>query len=426
VPASGTFSTGVSQPAGASPPAAAGLAGAAGLRYRGPDRVPIGPLRLASPLLADESGWFYPLAVIAVAARLWRRRVRLPLSPRDSAMVLLAGWLVSYGVVLSFAGGVFHAYYLSALAPPACALAGIGMLQLWRGYREGGRRALALPVAVLLVVGWQVYISHGYLAWRLAAAEGGPDVAAATLRELNIALIVVPIALAVLSAGALLALSWLRQAGARGWPPAACAAGVLALTLAPATWALGTMQSSGNANSPGAQLPGLASGVGLRMNAGAGDQQLVTFLTSHQHGERFLAATPSSQQAAPLILATGKPVIAMGGFSGSDPILTPEQLDLLVKDKQLRFALVYPPSATGGFIGRGAAEQAPLISWIEQHGAAVEPGLWRTPRVARRGGAGVLRRRIFQGGRRAGGAQPVLYDLAPDAENPSPGSEQER
>ena len=41
---------------------------------------------------------------------------------------------------------------------------------------------------------------------------------------------------------------------------------------------------------------------------------------------RFLLATPNTQFAAPIIIGTGQPVMAMGGFSGRDPILTVEAL----------------------------------------------------------------------------------------------------
>jgi hypothetical protein len=47
--------------------------------------------------------------------------------------------------------------------------------------------------------------------------------------------------------------------------------------------------------------------------------------------ERFPVAVPSSTTAAPLIIATGVPVIATGGLSGSDPILTPPDLQRCVE-----------------------------------------------------------------------------------------------
>ena len=82
----------------------------------------------------------------------------------DAALLLWVGWAVTYGLVLSYAGGIFHAYYLAAMTPPVCALAAIGLVRLWRWYREGDRRALMLPLMLIALAAWYLYIGQGYLA----------------------------------------------------------------------------------------------------------------------------------------------------------------------------------------------------------------------------------------------------------------------
>ena len=58
---------------------------------------------------------------------------------------------------------------------------------------------------------------------------------------------------------------------------------------------------------------------------------LAEYLLSHSTGEKFLVAVPGSMDgAAELILATGKPVMAIGGFSGSDQVLTVDSLSRMV------------------------------------------------------------------------------------------------
>jgi len=49
---------------------------------------------------------------------------------------------------------------------------------------------------------------------------------------------------------------------------------------------------------------------------------LISYLEAHQGSARYLFATTNANSAAPYILATGKAVMALGGFQGSDPILT--------------------------------------------------------------------------------------------------------
>ena len=65
----------------------------------------------------------------------WSRlRPLRPLGRGHLSLGLWAGWALCYGVVFSAAGGLFHAYYLVAMAPALCALAGIGMVSLWSLY----------------------------------------------------------------------------------------------------------------------------------------------------------------------------------------------------------------------------------------------------------------------------------------------------
>lgn len=372
-----------SQPIASSQPVSTGaVTGTRGVG-RGSDRVPVGPLRLANPLLADQMGWLYPLALLAVAAGPWRRRA-LPLGPQDSALLLWAGWALIYGLVLSFAGGIFHAYYLAAMAPPVCALAAIGIMRLWNGYREGGRGALALPFWLLIVVAWEIYISRGYQAWQLNNLRQAAGPPAEALSSLYHALIAASAGAALLSAGLLL-LAWARPRALKAWSRPALWVGVLAVLLTPAAWSLGSVRRSGAANSPSAQPPSIATDNtlrGRRSNTEA-DPRLLAFLALHDKGQRFLLATPSSQQAAPIILATGKAVLAMGGFAGSDPILTPASLSRMVQEGQLRFALV-GEADPGGFAVRAQAVQAvqaPLSDWIRGHGSVVDPALWRSAQV---------------------------------------------
>jgi hypothetical protein len=103
----------------------------------------------------------------------------------------------------------------------------------------------------------------------------------------------------------------------------------------------------------------------------------LVFLKSNHQGERFLLATSSSRLAAPIIVRTGWPVMAMGGFIGTDPILTPGKLSQLVKDKQIRFVML------GGLWLNyqklnAEAEENTLAAWVRENGQLVDRTLWRT------------------------------------------------
>src|SRR5207245_379913 len=113
-----------------------------------------GPLRLLNGTLGDQIGWLLPLALIGGASALgaaWRARRRRELA----ALVVVGGWFVSGVAVFSFSGGTIHSYYLSALAPPTCALAGIAIVALWRDAIAGGRRRAVPVLALALTAGTQ-------------------------------------------------------------------------------------------------------------------------------------------------------------------------------------------------------------------------------------------------------------------------------
>jgi 4-amino-4-deoxy-L-arabinose transferase-like glycosyltransferase len=192
------------------------------------------------------------------------------------------------------------------------------------------------------------------------------------------------LALAVVAAGALLVgLVW-RAAGAR--PAAigrvAAGVGVGALLAMPVAWALSSVVVRGVAVIPSADIGRLRpSAVSapprerLRAAEAADRRHLIGFLHMNRRGERFLLATPSAQLASPVIVATGEPVMAMGGFHGLDPILTPERLAELVAQGQVRFVMLGELSIASRLMGAEAAGR-PLADWVRTNGKAVDPSRW--------------------------------------------------
>jgi 4-amino-4-deoxy-L-arabinose transferase-like glycosyltransferase len=114
------------------------------------------------------------------------------------------------------------------------------------------------------------------------------------------------------------------------------------------------------------------------------DTALVSYLEAHQGNARYLFATTSSNSAAPYILATGKPVMALGGFSGNDPILTVSQLQRLVASGQVRYFLL----AGGGSGGQGGGSaNSALTQWVTNSCAAVSPSAYNGASGSTAGGS---------------------------------------
>jgi hypothetical protein len=91
------------------------------------------------------------------------------------------------------------------------------------------------------------------------------------------------------------------------------------------------------------------------MGNAAADQALVAYLVAHQGSATWIVAATSAGEAGPIELATGLPVMAMGGFTGSDPAPTLVQLKAHISSGQLRYVL-----AGGGNGGQGGSD--PTVS----------------------------------------------------------------
>ena len=150
----------------------------------------------------------------------------------------------------------------------------------------------------------------------------------------------------------------------------------------------GSGQPSGNG---GTSQPGGFGGQGGPGGGNQIDQQLLSYLEKNQGSTKYLVAVTSSQTADPIIISTGKPVMALGGFSGNDDILTVSQLAQLVKNGTVRYFLL-----DGGNQGQGFAPSAGMLKELSAGTKArVEEGLREF-----RGGA--------QGGPMGGGTSEAL------------------
>lgn len=330
-----------------------------------------GPLRLFREPLAAQISWLMPLAAVGLLVAALHSRRSPERWQRYPSLVLWGMWLVTTVVFFSVAN-LFHRHYLEMLAPPLAALFGIGSVALWRAYRRPGPEGWALPLALVTTAVLQVTILRAYTAQ--AAWLTGPIVAIT----------------AVVAATLVVARAWLLSGRAgllAGRLPAwhclrlLVAAAVLALLAAPVTWAVLTVTEggAGNAALPAAgprPQPPAAAPPGPRRPPppNASTERLLAYLEPRTADSRYLLATHRANEAAPFILATNRPVLTFGGFTGSDRAVTVDQLAELVATGQLRYVLVAPARMQGpqrdlmNWI-RGNCRPVPLYEW-----AGVRPG----------------------------------------------------
>jgi hypothetical protein len=109
--------------------------------------------------------------------------------------------------------------------------------------------------------------------------------------------------------------------------------------LAPILWTFSSLHPD---NETGLPASGPATSGTAVIAPPSADPQLIAYLRQHQQGAAFLVATVDTGTAVPFIFSTGAPVMALGGYTGYDPILTPTTLASAVASNTVRF--FYVPS----------------------------------------------------------------------------------
>jgi 4-amino-4-deoxy-L-arabinose transferase-like glycosyltransferase len=251
-------------------------------------------------------------------------------------------------VVFSFANGIVHPYYTIALAPPIGASIGIGATLLWRN-RSDVRAATALSGTVLVtsILAAALLSRHSdWLPWlRATVAVGG--VGAAVL---------------LLVAGRL----------AQPVAQSVAAMAIAASLVAPAAYTVATAATphSGAIPSVGPAHHGFRgfTGPGGLLDSPSPGPALSATLTADADEFTWAAAVVGSNNAAGYQLASGAPIMAIGGFNGTDPSPTLQEFQADVADRQIHYFI--RGKMMIGHWGRGATgsrESADIAEWVETH-----------------------------------------------------------
>jgi 4-amino-4-deoxy-L-arabinose transferase-like glycosyltransferase len=332
------------------------------------------------PSLGKEASWLLPFGLIGLLL-LIGARPSWPLSRRHQAALLWGGWLLTALVFFSIAE-FFHEDYLLMIAPPLAALVGSGAAMLWRLAQARRWRAWGLLITAV----------GGTLA--LQQITLGVFAPAAWWRPLPLALALIGVAMAGLMAGR-------RSLGGQR---AGYALAIGALLITPLIWSVLTMRNPSDNQS----LPGAYAGVERRAPAGLEiNQALLDYLAPRTQASKYLLAVPSAMQGSDYVISTGRPVLYLGGFLGTDSIVSGADLSALVERGELRY--LYWGASTGGFSGPGGGNAPEISRWV-QDSCRVVSGF---DSVAQNFGApgGTLAQPDGAAGR--GSYQIRLYDCAP-------------
>lgn len=302
-----------------------------------------GPFRLLQKELGPQISWLMLLAIFGLISsyayfRGSKMKKWYSLNPQRKELWLWTGWLVPVAGFFSVAS-FFHPYYTIMLAPPMAVLAGVGIYTMIKQWREKSLWAMLLPIAILstaILQAWYLTDYYPTLAWVLLVAG----------IAISIPLFVLP---------------WIaiKLKNKRVWPIVA----LVIVMLAPSWWSL-TPTLAGSSDGIPSAGPSLLSSMGSGGGIGSSqtDSALLNYVLKHQGNAEYLFATDDSSTAAPYIISTGKAVMAMGGFNGTDKAITLAQFKKLVKEGKLKY--YYSGGKTGG-------SNTEIVNWIKKHAKKV-------------------------------------------------------
>jgi 4-amino-4-deoxy-L-arabinose transferase-like glycosyltransferase len=359
--------------------------------------------RLFAGDMGGQISWLLPAALIALAALVWLSWRRPRTDQARAAALLWGGWLVVTGLVFSYMSGIIHPYYTVALAPAIGALTGIGVVTAWRARRSmiTGRAAAARAVlaAALVVTAWWACLllgrASGWLPWlRPVILACGLAAAAGVIAErwLTARAMMPSVAALALVAGLAGPLAYSLDTAATPHTGALPSAGASVASFGgpggpggsggggpggggPGGGGPGTGTSGvpgGTSGRPSGttagRIPGRTPGQAGSFPGGLGGSTQVSsaitkLLASGAAGYRWAAATVGAESAAPFQLASGQPIMAIGGFNGTDQAPTLTQFKQMVAAHEVHYFI----GANGHTFGGGSGDAAQITSWVQSH-----------------------------------------------------------
>ena len=311
------------------------------------------------------------------------------------ALTLYGSWLVINGLVFSFMAGIYHDYYTVALAPAIAGTVAVGGTILW-AKRSSLVARIGLAVAALATAVWTVALATVpggvYLALSLGGAVALVVGAAGILWGKRLVPALSRTALGLLIAGGLVTpTAYSIQTALTAHTGSIVTAGPASSGLGGNSFGPGGMGGPPGQGAPGqggppagtipqGGAPGGTTGTAQQGtaptgNAGGGmggpisgasvSSDMVMLLSSNASSYTWVAATTGAQNSASYQLATDYPVMAIGGFSGSDPSPTLDQFKALVAQGKIHYYIAAGSmGGMGGGMSGGSNVSSEISTWV--------------------------------------------------------------
>ena len=305
-----------------------------------------GVFRIFNNDFGPNIAWLLILALASGGLLLWILR-KTPRTNRGRAAVIFwILWLIIHIVIFSMTSGVIHPYYVVVMAPAVAALVGIGVPFLWGAYIRRKSYAWILPMLVGVTAAIVIIILSyaGTMTWLMWTVG-------------------------ILGAIGMIGLLVNLYTPKRWLQNLAIITSVAACMTAPVVYTLSTVNVTHTGSIPTAG-PSSTAMQGSNNEKSQADSALVQYLLRNQNGATWLVAVDSANESAAIQLTSGQPVMAIGGFNGSDTPLTLEQFKQLVADGKLK----YYAASSHGHGGGPNGGNSEITNWIKKNGKVVNYG----------------------------------------------------
>lgn len=305
-------------------------------------------------ILSDQIVWFIPLAVFGFIAAAIKEKLGFKLdNKRKQSLVLWFMWFLPEFIYFSYNTGLFHSYYLTMLAPPIAALAGIGIASMWELYKEGGWKSWFLPVSL---------IANGAVQFLMLSYFVSSSNVVKVLMVLVIALCFIPAVILSIA-------NIIRNKESLKLKKILVGIALTGILVTPFVGSSTVMFYSVNGSFPAAGLE-LLSGNGNQQSmpkmdnaSGNSDSKLIEFLQKNKTStQKYLLVVATSSDGADIIIKTGEPVMSLGGFMGNNKAITLDEFKEMAKKGEVRYVMAG---------GRGGNSNNEIMNWVKQNGKLV-------------------------------------------------------
>ena len=304
----------------------------------GTDRIRASVDRLLVGPFGRDDGWLLPVALLSATGVLINRRSATRRDPMRAGVILWGSWLVILLIVFSKTTPL-NSYYTASLIPAVAALCATGLALSWRSRTTSpiSRLVLLLAVPLTTLYGLTLVPFGSGSAWWVLPLAGAVCVAA------EVALIV----------------SLRRSEGTDPLPSGiAIALSAVSMLLLPAvTTGIVVADGFGSFSTPYQSAAATAGVVTLPEKYQTGGAQVAADYSRFPPGTKAIAAVDSTAIAAPLIMATGREWLPIGGYLGSNPSPTLAQLrDMVNTEGTVYFYIpIVPPGPD------------PRLAWVRKN-----------------------------------------------------------